>query len=499
MGFIEDKNSVVQQVSLFEVLGDLPNNKQISNIDSVKSSSKNLLPFLFDILSITCKDNKTLPNTNDRVKCDLIRIFTEILVNFFPTFMRILKEAIVKGIKAGLLCPADFKIPNTLPTVDLKPNEFDFNKLTTLDTNTFPSSLFFGNPDKDLNVFLANLMQGGVGNTGSWKNILDLEVVEYDIENEFTTVTDVGLRATIDESYAGKEYDEFLKDYMNNVELFSADNFIPNLMEQFNGSISSLLSGTDETVGLDIENTTAKEKTDKMVEKILDSDPCETTYNLNDNFFEFNSDELLEIERDAQNRLNGGKIIDYSCEPLLIGIPDSINEESINDLRTTINDNPNSVKQVMNEYAQNVLGNLSDLSGLGDDDEAVKKSLSFDLSLALPKLGTSVIFTPKIMVLFQVSKKLTTNEVADHNNSFNFAKANRVFFEYVVRESGAALLEVIYNQVKREILRIVANLAVLLIKEAVNKRTKQLRSLTGRFNIKSGLSAVNTPDVSNLL
>ena len=30
MGFIEDKNSILQQVSLFEVLGDLPENKTIS-------------------------------------------------------------------------------------------------------------------------------------------------------------------------------------------------------------------------------------------------------------------------------------------------------------------------------------------------------------------------------------------------------------------------------------------------------------------------------------
>ena len=32
MGFIEDKHSIVQQVSLFEVLGDLPENKIVSNM-----------------------------------------------------------------------------------------------------------------------------------------------------------------------------------------------------------------------------------------------------------------------------------------------------------------------------------------------------------------------------------------------------------------------------------------------------------------------------------
>ena len=496
MGFIDDKNNIVQQVGLFEVLGDLPNNKLISNIDSVKSSSKNLMPFLLDLLSITCKDKKNIPNLKDRAKCDLIRIFTEILVDFFPIFMRILKEAIIKGIKAGLLCPADFKIPNILPTIELKPNEFDFNKLTTLDPNAFPASLFFGDPDKDLNVFLANLLQGGVGNTGVWKNILDFEVVEYTINNGLTTVTDVGLKVTINNSYSGKEFDTFLKDFMNGIEIFSADNFIPNLMEQFNGSISSLLNNVNPALGLDIESATAKEKTDMMVEKILDTDPCETTYNLNDNFFEFDSDELLDIEKNAQNRVNGGKIIDYSCEPLLI-TTNTLNETAINNLKESINNNPNSTKLVMREYTQTVLNDLSGggVIGFGDD---VKKSLSFELSLALPKLGTNVVFMPKIMVLYQIAKKLVTNDVADYNNSFDFSRANRVFFEYVVRESGAALLKVIFDQIKEEILKIVADLVSQLVKEAANKKIKQLRSLTGGFDIKSGLSVINTPDISNL-
>lgn len=61
MGFIDDKNSLVQQVSLFEVLGDLPNNKLVSNIDSVKSKSFNLIPYLLDLLGMVCKDNTKIP------------------------------------------------------------------------------------------------------------------------------------------------------------------------------------------------------------------------------------------------------------------------------------------------------------------------------------------------------------------------------------------------------------------------------------------------------
>lgn len=496
MGFIDDKDNIVKQIGLFEVLGDLPNSKLISNIDSVKSTSKNLLPFLLDLLSITCKDKPGSSKLTDRTKCDLIRIFTEILTDFFPVFMRIIKQAIIEGMKAGLLCPADFKIPNTQLSVDLKPNEFDFNKLTSLDPNIFPASLFFGSPEKDLNVFLSNLLQGGVGSTNTWKNILDFEVIDYTINNGLSTTTDVGLRVSINQSYSGKEYDVFLKDFMNGIEIFNFNNFIPNLMEEFNGTISSLLSSNNLSLGLDIDSATNKEKTSTMVEKILDTDPCDLTFKLDDNFFEFNSDELLEIEKNAQNRLTGTKVIDYSCEPILVG-SGAIVEEELNTIKERIENNPNEAKLIIRDYTQTVLNRLSGNGSIGFGDD-VKKSLSFELSLALPKLGANVIFTPKIMVLYQVSKKLVTNVTSDYENSFDFAKANRVFFDYVVRETGAALLEVVYNRIKEEILRFVGNLVAQLLTEAINKKLNQIKSLTGRFDIKSGLSSLNVPDTSNL-
>ncbi len=498
MGFIDDKNNILQQISLTEVLGDLPKNKLVSNIDSVKSKSFNLIPYLLDLLSVVCKDNKMNPKLRDRAKCDLIRILTEILVDFFPVLMRILKEGIIKGIKAGLLCPADFKIPTTsISSVVLKSSEFDLNKLTTLEPDVFPASLFFGEPNKDLNVFLANLIQGGVGSSGTWFDILDFEVINYTLPSG---VTDIALKADINTSYSGKEFDIFLKDFMNSTELFNSDNFIPNLMEQFNGAISGLM---DTSIGnISINSATDKEKVDSMVEKILETDPCEQSFILDNSFFEFDSDELLEIEKKAQNRLAGVKVINYSCQPTVVESRGIINEGQINDVKESISSNPNSANLVTKQLAQSVINNLANQVTAGDDEENTKKSLSFELALALPKLSTSIIFTPKIMVLFQISKKMVTNTVEEFDGptpNFDFAKANTVFFEYVVRESSAALLEILYNQIKEEILKVVINLIISLIKEAINKKLNQLKSLTGGYDITSGLSAVSVPDISEYI
>lgn len=509
MGFIEDKNNIVQQISLTEVLGDLPENKLVSNIESVKSKSRNLAPFLLDLLSIACKDQKTNPRLKDRVKCDLIRILSEILVEFFPILMRILKEGLIKGIKAGLLCPSDFKIPTPLPFVDLKPNEFDSSGLTTMEPDSFPASLFFGEPDNDLNVFLADLMQGGVGNTGIWKDLLDFEVIDYTLP---TLATTNGLKVTINSSYAGIEYDVFLKDFINSIELFNFDNFIPNLMEELNGTISSMLKNSSASISgnfsLDLEAALTKEKVNALIDKILEKDPCEENFILDDSFFEFDSDELLDLEKNAQNRFNGVKPINYSCGPTGVGViniqnvnlpppPAGVNLSKNNNAQAKLN-TQQTLDSVLQRSTDLIAG---DIKAPQDQTDAIKKSFSFELALALPKLTTSIIFSPKIMVLFQVSKKLVTNTVSDILNNFDFAKANSVFFEYVVREASAAFLKILYDQIKEEILKIVQELIKTLVKEAIDKKLAQIKSLTGKFDISAGISAITdkVDDLTNEL
>lgn len=516
MGFIEDKNNIVQQINLQEVLGDLPNNKLISNIASVKSTSFNLIPFLLDLLTIACKDKGNggkgcLPSfggsgnseNNGRRKCDILRIVTEILVDFFPILIRIVKEGIIKGIKAGLLCPADFKIPSPAPSVELKPNEFDSGKLTTLDPTLFPASLFFGEPDNDLNVFLANLIQSGVGTTGNWKNIFNFEVIDYPVTSGGIATTDLGLLVSIDNSYVGVEYDVFLKDYMNSIELFNFKNFIPNLMEEVNGTISSFLTSgenalNNSSLSYNIERSTDKEKVSKMIEKILDTDPCDVEFTLDDKFFVFNSDELLDIENKAKNRITGTKIFNYSCTPSVI-------KNNLDDLKyfsesnEKINQRPSEVKSIVKSNTNNLIGRMAIKIGSPDEQDSIKKSISLDLALALPKLSTNIIFTPKIMVLFQTTKKLITNTVEGFKDNFDFAVANRVFFEFVVRESAAALLEVLFNQAKEEILKIVACIVAVLVKEAVNKKLAILKSLTGGFNRLSGIIPISENNISQFI
>lgn len=106
MGFIDDKSQTINNVALFEVLNNLPKGRSTSSLASVTSKNKNLLPFLIDLLSTTCKDNANNPQYKS--KCEATRILIEILVEYFPVLLKILKEGLTKAIKAGLACGTDF-------------------------------------------------------------------------------------------------------------------------------------------------------------------------------------------------------------------------------------------------------------------------------------------------------------------------------------------------------------------------------------------------------
>lgn len=56
MGFVEDKQELIEKVGLYEVLNGIKQSKTVSKIASVRSKSKNLLPYMIDLLSATCKE-----------------------------------------------------------------------------------------------------------------------------------------------------------------------------------------------------------------------------------------------------------------------------------------------------------------------------------------------------------------------------------------------------------------------------------------------------------
>lgn len=497
MGFINNKSETINNVALFEVLNNLPKTRSTSSLDSVTSKSKNLVSFLVDLLSVTCKDNAK--NTREKNKCEATRILTQILIEFFPVLIRILKEGLTKAIKAGLACNTNFTLPNQNVKVKLKLKNLDYNGLLKINPNTEIGSTFYGkNATKDFNWYLNNLVQNGGG--GNWAGIMDLNY------SKPTEEIEMGLSPSYLSS-GEKSFNDFIVDYTNSIEMVSLENFMAKLTNKLTGSLTAALQNPPS-----LDKLITMEQVDTLVEKINNSDPCKEEYQYDDSYFKFDNEEIDRIETIANEKLLGVTNLDLGCGI----VPATVNPSLVKSLFDEIrNSPPSKIESVINKSMDSINNSLT--NNVPDTDKKTAKlSLNKKLIESIPKILTDIALEPKVIALYQLSTKIVNgpltpvqppvggggnaniNSNLNVDNSFDFAKANKVFFEFVVRESLAALVEIIFNQVKKEIIRLVSEAVIKILKDRVKLKVTQLSFLTGGL-VNNVLSSVPTPDTSKYI
>jgi len=487
MGFTNDKTELINNVALFETLNTLPKSRVTSSLASVNSNSKNLLSFLIDLLAVTCKDNAK--NPRDLAKCEATRILIEILVEFYPKLMLILKQGIIKAIKAGLSCGSDFTVPNTNFKIAMKISNLDFNGMTKIDPFSPVGSTFFGpSPQKDFNFFINNLVKNGGGTT--WKNIVDLHYNKTTEEIQFKLNNSVSNSNSSTGVNGGVKFDEFLNSYTDSIDIMSKEVFLGKITNKLTGALTSQLNNTS------LDKIISNEKVSALEDKILNSDPCKEDYQYEDNFFVFSNEELGAIEDIANQKYLGITKLDLGCGT----VPSTVDGDVMKSIYDEIqNSSPSQTKAVMEKSINTLNDQLT--RNVGQQDKNVAKlSLSKKMIEEIPKILTDVIMEPKIVLLYQISSKMVNGPLApesplgtpslnptitkpniDVNNNFDFAKATTVFFEYVARESLAALLEVLFLQIKKEIVRLIQNTVRRIIKEKLKIRKKAIESVVTGF------------------
>jgi len=482
MGFIESKKDTINNVALLEVLGNLPKGRSTSSLASVNSNSKNLLPFLLDLLSTTCKDNAK--SVKEKATCEATRILINILIEFFPVLMRILKEAIVKAIKAGLACSLDFTTPSGNIQIKMKLSEIDFNGLLKINPNSNLGATFFGkNSNSDLNWFLFDLIQGN--NTSSWNGFVTFS---YDSNLEEITMT-------LDPAAQNKNFDDFLINFLDSTDLFTREQFMAKLVDNLTGSLTAALKSTS------LDSIIAQEKTNAVQKNINNSDPCKEEYQYEDNYYTFTNDELFNIEKVANEKYFGVTTLDLGCGLVESKMDVDIFQTLFNDVKNT----PNNQSTLVIENSITTINN-SLTSNVSDVDKKVSQiSLNAKMIELIPTILTNIIFEPKIVLLYLMSSKIVNGPLTGTdpnikvNNSFDYSKATKVFFEFVTRESLAALLEITFKQVKAEILKLVAETASRIIKEQVALKSKAISNVL-TAGVGSGLialdSAIKIPNTS---
>ena len=511
MGDIQSKDEISKEIGIFKTINDLPESKPVSSFNDIKSAKKNILPYLLTMLSNACEGNEVGSNvappladevtdsrfdlsfspqppsgvlldaTNgNKVKCNVIRILLEVLIEFLPELIRIIKEAIVVAIREALSCGSDFQIPVGMTQImDIKTLDHKGILNTNPDLNLL-GGIFFGADDKDFNRWLYNTMQSpNIPNTWMGPNgpLMDVTFIQpgqviFEINSNY------------DEN-SGNTFNDFISDYMASIELFNQKIILGNLMNSFFSNVTSSMNPS-------IEDVMDEEKTEKLMDKILDTDPCEEELTYDDTFFSFNNDEILEMEKRAQQKRNGqGVDIDLGCGIFSANLDggDAEIEKKLVELENF--EKENNPKK-MGKAITNVLNKMQDslANQSPSNEESIKKKVQIDMMLSLPKVMCNAsILTPKILGIYNFSNYIVNNTTITERTSYDWAKSNTVFFEYVLRESLAVLVEIVFRKLKTELMRLIAKVIQKIMKSIAKKKLKIIASfaLPAVGNVVSGL------------
>jgi len=518
MGFIQDKENIIAELGINKTIIDLPKlppGGKTSSIDSVKDKKKNILPFLLETLGMTKEENNESNEKGKKIKkkkkslskvdkgnfnlpkkpnignlksavprtinnSGMPDILKEVLTTFYPRLINIVKDAILVGTKESIVCGSNFTLPqNNSIFLDLQ--TVDFSSMLKSDPDSSLSSFMYGEPSKDFNRFLYNTIQTP-GNVETWSgpngDLLDLQ---------FIAPAQINLQ--INSNYNNKTYNEFSRDFVDSLEIFDKKNFMANMLNTVFGNL-------DAELGKSLDELTDEQLSNKMLDNILNTDPCEDDIVFDNSFFSFSNDEIFEIENAARQRKNGINDLDVGC-----GIVSTTNT-TINGLVLTDLSNDIEITKNIDNILKSVGTQIATEVG-PENSESAQKKIMEDLITSIPKtIMNMTILTPKVMCFYQLSNSMV-NGASSLNNlptkSSEFIKSNPIFFEYIGREALAALTEIVFKILKREIIKLIQKQALIIIAKAIKKIKEIIVSYTiKKAGVKDGtMEKLPAPKVTN--
>lgn len=447
MSFIKDKSDLFDNIAVAQTVDvNFPKIKKSSSIPSANSKSKNTIPLMLELQT-------TLVGTNE-----ISQTLKDFFTDYSKTLEKKVKESIVSNIISSFSCSADFSLPTgNIMQVNIK--DLDFFDLMKVNPNTENGRFFYGKPNTDFNSFLYDSIQTG---GGSWKGFMNLTVNNNIIDLELTN------------NYLPKNIKSFITDYTNSFKIIPTETLFTTMVDSLFGAVSRNIDKSFETI-------LEEEKLNKIVDKVLESDPNTDEIIYDDSFFTFTNTENKEIEGLATNRYNGINQSDLVCGLSESVVSDVTFNESFD---SVFNSNPVTITNTVSNSIDSLVDeSVSDVDDLDRDN--VKLNVFIEFLKSLPKILASIIFSPKIIFLFQTVNSLINGGPIDFGNPISltnsrieeFVRRGKTFFVDIVRDVYSFIVEFLYGRVKTEILKLVSVLSSTIIKEKLQIYVNILSSL----------------------
>jgi hypothetical protein len=390
-----------------------------------------------------------------------------------------LKTILIDTIKKTLGCSTDINLITGQPFY-IKVQSIDFFQFLTLSADTTVGKLIYEKNDPQyyqypfsMNRLLynrtQNLGQSLSSQYGDYKGksgqpLFDIEYVQSYNTPLGQTITGDFYKVTFSQRQTPLNIDVFLDDYMESIDIFDQKNFFTQLINMITGAVFSY-QDTSKT------QITAFQKFMVIMKRILglcyDSNPeIDVAGNskvserdlLSDDFFELSNLDLRLIEQKVSD-ISLGVIEFEECE----NVKFKMNTTAVIEALSSINfvEGVNETNELTK--LSNVIYNVND----------GRFKLGYDTSwiLQFPQALIVSLLSPKILLpIMAISKNVVQGTTVDSTVTLDdFTKNFKTFLIELTSQIGAVFTKILFNIVRKDIQKLIAELLADVAKERKKK------------------------------
>ena len=383
--------------------------------------------------------------------------------------------------------------------INLEIDQIDFDCMLKINPRSDVGRTLYGGAS-DMNQFLFDVIQQN-GTPKDWidpvtnKNIASFTFLEQSspvgtnnnnggIQNTDFRNNVINMKINNDYNSPNKNLIDFINDYLSSVVFFNTEKVVTQSMDLIFGVLTL-------KVKMDTSCVEKKIEFEKMVDKMSECGVEDPNTEIDNSFFEFNSEEIVNIKKEANNRRKGIK--EYSDCIGCKGKPASIDFESVLDLNDQLEAATEEAVKVT--ILEKGLGGLSDTSTNNVTNDTDKNEAKFtflrELIEAIKKVIIRMTLSPKTMFLFIMMYYLVNGQ-ARFSGVRDWMKNNMC----LLREILAKLLE----KLTREFLLVLVlrGLKILIIKY-IKSRIKSKKDVDKevRFSLFPGGNEIDAEALAN--
>lgn len=435
MSIYNQKKEVMANISALNTITEgLPKFKTTNSFSSMNNGT-NSVEFLLDLVQSLIGYDELKENIVDMLTRKLPEIESEI------------KNVLKLEIKGFVSCGINPTIPDFLKSnntgVTLKLQNIDFFEIMKTEPTSAIGSLIYGDVNSglnstDFNTFLySNISQnksdftpnGGAvspwGSSVSGSDIIDVKFspVGPTVQTTLSPITVNNIiKINANSNYDNKTLTEFNNAFIDSITLFG----LPNNIDGSN-LLNNIVDNLFGTMSVEIGKTKSQLKKEAEINEclncILNADENDV---IDDSYFEFNNQQLINIDYYVNNRKNGIRILE-TCGNLPTNIPIdtllSVNSELSAATQNTTNLIESKVKAMTD--AINQLADASASNSIPINVPTIKINFILELIKDFMKSMINIILSPKLMVLFSLNYKIIYGISQDFNGPIDFMKKNK--------------------------------------------------------------------------